>query len=144
MHKNKKCTTCGRVKSLLEFNKNKSKKDGLNSICRKCSNLRSRQYYRENHNKHLAVVKERKRRNIQENREKLVEYLKNNPCVDCKETDILVLQFDHQRDKIKDISKAIQANWSWQSILDEINKCQVRCANCHTRRTARQFSWWKV
>jgi hypothetical protein len=27
---------------------------------------------------------------------------------------------------------------SWQSILDEMAKCEVVCANCHRRRTARR------
>jgi hypothetical protein len=25
----------------------------------------------------------------------------------------------------------------------EIDKCDVRCANCHRRRTAADFGWWR-
>jgi hypothetical protein len=32
----------------------------------------------------------------------------------------------------------------WESILQEIQKCTVRCANCHRRRTATQQRWWRV
>ena len=28
---------------------------------------------------------------------------------------------------------------SWDKVLAEIEKCDVRCANCHRRRTAQQF-----
>jgi hypothetical protein len=28
-------------------------------------------------------------------------------------------------------------------INNEILKCEVRCANCHTRKTAEQFGWFK-
>jgi hypothetical protein len=34
--------------------------------------------------------------------------------------------------------------YSWTSILAEINKCEIRCANCHRRRTALQFGWPKL
>ena len=32
----------------------------------------------------------------------------------------------------------------WSVILEEIDKCVVRCLYCHRKRTATQFGWWKV
>jgi hypothetical protein len=68
---------------------------------------------------------------------KLFHYLLEHPCVDCGENDILVLEFDHV-DGVKDreISSMINRR-GWQSILKEISKCEVRCANCHKRRHAK-------
>jgi hypothetical protein len=48
-----------------------------------------------------------------------------------------VLEFDHLADKSFDIGQALSYR-NWQSILDEIEKCEVVCANCHRRRTARR------
>jgi hypothetical protein len=53
----------------------------------------------------------------------------------CGETDPIVLEFDHLRDKKFNIGKAWRGH-EWQSVLDEIAKCEVVCANCHRRRTA--------
>jgi hypothetical protein len=67
----------------------------------------------------------------------LIEYFRMNPCGDCGETDPIVLEFDHLRDKSFAIGPQLSQR-SWQSILDEIDKCDVVCANCHRRRTARR------
>jgi hypothetical protein len=67
----------------------------------------------------------------------LIEFFRTRPCVDCGESDPLVLEFDHRSDKIFNISKGIRDH-SWASVLDEIAKCDVVCANCHRRRTARR------
>jgi hypothetical protein len=32
---------------------------------------------------------------------------------------------------------------SWTVVLREIEKCDVRCTNCHRRRTARQVNSWR-
>jgi hypothetical protein len=32
---------------------------------------------------------------------------------------------------------------SWKDLLNEIAKCDVRCANCHRIRTAQQNRWAK-
>ena len=48
----------------------------------------------------------------------------------------MVLEFDHLGDKLFDIGQALPYR-RWQTILDEIAKCEVVCANCHRRRTAR-------
>jgi hypothetical protein len=57
--------------------------------------------------------------------------------VDCGETDPVVLEFDHVRDKLKDIGYMVTVGFSWSAIQLEIEKCEVRCANCHRRKTAR-------
>ncbi len=69
------------------------------------------------------------------NRREVLQYLLKHPCVDCGEADPLVLEFDHQRDKLFNISTLLCRPVVWSLILAEIQKCQVRCANCHRRRT---------
>lgn len=83
--------------------------------------------------------KERKQRN----RLKVWEYLKTHPCMDCNESDIRVLQFDHKRDKIKEVSVLIANAVSIDRIFSEIAKCEVVCANCHIKRTSIQFNWYQ-
>lgn len=57
-------------------------------------------------------------------------------CLDCGEKDIRVLEFDHVKDtKINDVSSLVWRACSIQTIKNEINKCEVVCANCHRIRT---------
>jgi len=76
-----------------------------------------------------------KRKLIWERTRYLIDYFETHPCVDCGERDPVVLEFDHLADKSFCIGGAIHDR-KWQSILDEIAKCVVVCANCHRRRTA--------
>jgi L-lysine 2,3-aminomutase len=52
-----------------------------------------------------------------------------------------VLEFDHRdlATKRLAIAQMIERRYSWQTIIVEIGKCDVRCANCHRRKTSRQF-----
>jgi hypothetical protein len=60
--------------------------------------------------------------------------LAEHPCVDCGETDPVVLEFDHVRGKKKfNISGNAYAK-SDQELEKEIAKCEVRCRNCHVKR----------
>jgi len=139
----KNCTLCQTQKELSQFNKKSSNKDGLQNVCRECNAKRSRQYYAENREKHIAVILKRKNANIAESQQKIVEYLKSNPCVDCGESDIVVLEFDHQRDKFKAVSEMVLYGYNFKRIQEEIDKCEVVCANCHKRRTAKTFGYYK-
>jgi hypothetical protein len=99
-------------------------------------------YYRKHKhriNQHRLLNKVRYRAR---NRANVDDYLASHPCIDCGEADILVLEFDHVRGK-KDgnIANFIGEGKSWQRILLEIAKCEVRCANCHRRRTVERFGW---
>jgi len=67
----------------------------------------------------------------------LINFFVAHPCVDCGEPDPVVLEFDHLERKAFDIGQALPYR-NWQSILDEISTCEVVCANCHRRRTARR------
>jgi hypothetical protein len=67
----------------------------------------------------------------------LLAFFREHPCSDCGESDPLVLEFDHLADKSFGIAQGLRDR-SWQAILDEIAKCDVVCANCHRRRTARR------
>jgi hypothetical protein len=78
-----------------------------------------------------------KRQRLRERTEVLLAYFKAHPCRDCGETDPVVLEFDHLRDKRFNIGGRL-AYYNWDRILEEIAKCDVVCANCHRRRTARR------
>ncbi len=139
----KLCPKCCSLKSKSEFNRNKWKKDGLQHYCRDChraSVVESQRSHREAFLKRLRRHNERKRNEI---RKCIFEYLKSHPCIDCGESNVIVLDFDHQRDKKHTISHLITSNKSWDYISLEIEKCEVRCANCHRKKTAEQFGWKK-
>ena len=82
---------------------------------------------------------------VAKRRDYVLNYLKSHPCVDCTEDDIVVLQFDHVRGrKVDNISLMVQLAYDEDVIRSEIAKCEVRCANCHTRKTAREQNWAKT
>lgn len=70
------------------------------------------------------------------------EYLLTHPCVDCGEADPVVLTFDHLRDKTQDICTMSRRGVAWTTLAREIEKCVVRCSNCHMRKTATDFGWY--
>lgn len=89
----------------------------------------------------LRTRKEEQRlRRRSERREWLYQYLLQHPCVDCGEEDPVVLEFDHLHGKEINISSAIN-NWSIRRVQEEIDKCDVVCANCHRKRTAVDQDW---
>ena len=61
-------------------------------------------------------------------------------CVDCGYIEHAVaLQFDHIEDNKKaSVSNLIRSDYAWKTILEEINKCEVRCSNCHAVITSRR------
>lgn len=74
-------------------------------------------------------------------RSKLFDYLSSRKCADCGENDPVVLEFDHtdRKMKFKTVAKMLSGHYSWESISREIDKCEIRCANCHRRKTYLQF-----
>lgn len=68
-----------------------------------------------------------------------MKYLETHPCVDCGENDPVVLEFDHVRgEKEFNIADVARNAVGREKLQEEIQKCEVRCANCHRRKTKRE------
>jgi|EndMetStandDraft_3_1072993.scaffolds.fasta_scaffold81486_2 hypothetical protein len=139
------CTKCDEDKPDSEFRTTvKEGKPYTYKHCHDCQREYVRNHYSNNKQAYVDKARTRNKRIMKELREKIVEYLKDKPCVDCGESDIRVLQFDHREpsEKLYPISTMIKNAMKWESVLKEIEKCDVRCANCHLKRTGIQFGWW--
>ena len=66
-------------------------------------------------------------------RTQLIDYKKSHPCTVCGNSDYRVLGFHHLDPASKKylVSEMPSAGVSWNTILAEIEKCHVVCANCH-------------
>lgn len=136
----KKCYRCKIEKELVEFNKNKRRKDGLQSHCKECHRQIDKEYYLNNKDYHRKQVQKRREAAKTTLRVWYLEYLRKNPCVDCGESDTLVLEPDHiGSDKKFNVSYIVGRGLSLQTLKDELAKCEIVCANCHRRRTIKRM-----
>jgi hypothetical protein len=133
----KTCTRCGETKPLDQFPPvRRSEPEKLQTWCRACFSEANKRNYWKNPERERARLLAQTTRKREDNRRRAIEYLLSHPCVDCGEKDIVVLQFDHLRDKSFNVSTMIANGTSWVRIEAEIAKCVVRCANCHRVKTA--------
>ena len=141
----KTCTHCRETKPLDQFPLvRRSEPDKLQTWCHACFSAANKRNYWNNPEPVRQRVRRNSARRRAESRARAVEYLLAHPCVDCGERDIVVLQFDHLRDKSFDLSLMIAWGASWVRIEAEIAKCVVRCANCHHRKTAIERGYRKL
>lgn len=125
---------CGKCKEEKPFSEFHKKGDGYQSRCKPC-NIASRvQYYRDNSEKE----KTRNEAWYIRHRHWYMSLKTDIPCVDCEQIfPPVAMQWDHKPgvDKVGDVSTLFRNGRSKQVILDEIAKCDLRCANCHAIRT---------
>jgi hypothetical protein len=141
----KTCLECGSEKDSGEFNFRNRAKGTRNGRCRLCTQELGKQRYRKNPKPWIQKAKKRNKEAREETKRLLVEYLLKHPCVDCDESDIVVLDFDHVRgEKRENVTRMAQIGYSWKTILREIEKCVVRCANCHRRKTAKENRFFRT
>jgi len=62
--------------------------------------------------------------------------LHRSSCVDCDEDDSLVLDFDHVGPKRGNVTRLAWFGHSLATLDAEIERCEIRCANCHRWITA--------
>ena len=96
-------------------------------------------YKPEHHQRWYAKHKDRHYeyyRKKQERNKALLKKLKDKPCMDCGvKYPHYVMDFDHRdpETKTKNISRMLTT--SVKTIMDEVAKCDLVCANCHRERT---------
>ena len=92
----------------------------------------AKRHYEANKEKIKARSKKKNRENRKRNKEYIVFVKSLISCVDCGEDNHIVLEFDHVRgEKKANVSDMGNQSFSIQTIQKEIDKCEVRCANCH-------------
>jgi phage FluMu protein Com len=122
----KQCKRCKEVKELENFHYTRG---NFLALCTPCLRERQRGYYV---NRRIDI------------KEWLFDYLSQNPCIDCGETDPIRLEFDHRGDKKFVIGKSlIGKSKSLADVQAEVAKCDVRCANCHKVKTHSEQNTWK-
>ena len=117
------CNECGLSwpAPLDSFTKSKTAKYGRRNTCKKCDAERRMPTY--------------SRPTVQINRW-LLRAMSSGPCTDCgfEPTDPCQMDFDHVRgEKLMQPGLAILR--ATRKFVEEINKCELVCANCHRLRT---------
>ncbi len=117
----KKCCKCKEEKSLTEFSKNKSQKDGLQTECKECNKIL--------------------RRTVRNKKVQFSLTYKGGECRDCGKT----LSFPknkgqynfHHTDpstKISKLNLMFKNKLSESRLKEELDKCVLLCQPCHIKR----------
>src|SRR5688500_9071225 len=140
----KRCSRCGETKAVADFSI-KNKKTGLRTAwCRECRRAYGREHDRANRPAYMQRARRRQPQDRARVRAMVMNYLRSHPCVDCGETDILLLDYDHRDTASKRATVArLISTGSTSLVMAEMAKCDVRCGNCHRKRTAAQLNWRK-
>lgn len=109
-----------------------------------CRSEMGKEWYENNKEYQKANSKKHSTEYRQSLRQYALDYLSTHPCVDCGETDPAVLEFDHVHgEKNHEVAVIIGRGSSLETLKREIELCEVRCANCHRRKTARERGFFR-
>lgn len=135
------CGNCHRRRTAAQFG-------SYRAIIESVEPLEFQVSLKDTQSKELMLL-ERQRENRNRSRSRIREFIRNflliHPCIDCGENDIVVLEFDHKDPicKLHSISEMIVNRTSLEKLAGEISKCDIRCVNCHKKRTHSQFGGYR-
>lgn len=141
------CQKCKQRKPIDSFHWI-NKEEGVKSfVCRDCTSDSRKKSYGNNRVEYVHRNRQRQSCLRLDNTRRILEYLQSHPCVDCGESRPLRLSFDHVRGKKEfTIANHYLLAITWDRLCLEIQKCDVRCHNCHNEKTAveQKRLMWKV
>lgn len=136
------CTRCREEKDIEDFSWRSRKEGKRHSWCKDCRRKYDAAMWRDGNKKKTKLeTRQAARLKVEEF---LISLFQQNPCVDCGEADIRVLEFDHLRDKEANISTMLANACSIAKIKSEICKCEIVCKNCHAKRTITRGDSWRA
>ena len=139
-----KCNHCQKYKDPEEFNWRFKALGIRNPACRDCQHAFNKDYYEgDAKERHLQQVKERTEAAREAARDYVYQFLLKHPCEVCGERDPIVLEFHHVGEKDMTVTRMVSGGWSIKRIQAELDKCQVLCASCHRRVTAKERGWYR-
>lgn len=137
------CRVCEQPKTLTHFPFRSIASRTRRWICLLCQRTVTNSWYSRRVGREVRVIRRRTAPTRAELANLVFGYLTEHPCVDCGELDPIVLDFDHARDKSANVSDLVASRASIEDVRKEIEKCAVRCANCHRRRTVFQLKGYR-
>lgn len=134
------CTRCGQWKDDEAFGWRNQSLGRRQTYCRDCRRAIDSAEHKQRTPEQKAEDRERNQNRIDSCRRYVWDYLSTHACVDCGESDPVVLEFDHMdaTQKIRHISEMVARGVALSTLQAEIAKCQVRCVNCHRIKTFRE------
>ena len=128
------CIVCKLTKDESEFGWRNKNKNLLQSVCDSCRRKQMKDRYQKDPDNVREINKSARLKTRSEAQAYLLTYFETHPCVDCGETDPIVLTFDHVTGiKKHNLADMVTHGHSLSAIQEEISKCEVRCYNCHMR-----------
>ena len=127
----KTCSKCKINKPIKEFSFKSVTLGKRHSYCKECGNNLTRSHYLNNKRQYLA-------RNSRTNprHRSLIRSEKSRPCADCGDQyPYYVMDFDHRDGMTKSFILSDASRATSKSLMQEMAKCDVVCANCHGERT---------
>lgn len=139
----RECPKCKILKDLSFFHKHKDR--NIQTYCKECRKKIDKECWIKFSKNPEKMEKKKQYKDFrkQEARKYIFEYLKYHPCIDCGIADPIVLTFDHLNNKKFDIGAASGGKFPLNALKEEIEKCVVRCSNCHLRKTSKDFNYFK-
>ena len=138
----KRCAGCKEEKPIKMFDRRRKGKPARRHKCRLCRNAEWVEQYSTN-DKFREYNLKRTQASRAKNSHYIHEYKLKHPCIQCGETDPVVLEFDHRDRDTKCFSVSYAASHKTFRVLkEEMDKCDVLCANCHRRKTAKQLGYY--
>ncbi len=140
----KVCSKCNEEKTLSDFNYRNKSKGTHQAHCRECTKVYLKKHYSDNQQYYIKKAAKHTRRYEKLAQKTIFEIKLSNPCVSCGESDPRVLDFDHidTTDKLDNVANMVKGGYSLSRILEEVEKCQILCANCHRIKTAEHFGYY--
>ena len=172
MTKTKVCNRCNKRKALSSFNSKRAKGVGVQPYCKSCQSEYQKEYYKKDKNAQLQKMYRNRKRRKKEIHKFFTEYFAKNTCVDCAkkkakvkkllrgkvptstikqviqimDSDIRNFTFDHIKsrgEKEYEIAEMLRDIRPIPKIQEELQKCVVRCHNCHDVITVKRSKNWR-